>query len=65
LPWCAGVPVRGTCRTETVPLAMELIEGYGAWGEREPGRGSAMAGLQAGCLRTPSDPGREADASPE
>ena len=24
-----------------------------------------MAGLPAGCLRTPGDPGREADATPE
>jgi hypothetical protein len=30
LPWCAGVPVRRACRTGTVPLAVELIEGHGA-----------------------------------
>ena len=51
----------------TVSLAVELIEGHGAWGEREPGRdagcrrargpGSGMARLPAECLRTPSDPG--------
>ena len=49
------------------PLAVELIEGHGAGGEREPGRdarmppgsgtGLRMAGLPAGCLRTPGDPG--------
>ena len=65
--WCAGVPVRRACRTGTVPLAVELIEGHGAGGEREPGRdarmapargpGSGMAGLPAGCLRSPGDPG--------
>jgi hypothetical protein len=32
LPWCAGVPVRRACRTGTVPLAVELIEGHGAGG---------------------------------
>jgi len=42
---------------------VELIEGHGARGEREPGRdarmlpGSGMGGLLAGCLRTASDPG--------
>jgi hypothetical protein len=42
LPWCAGVPVRRACRTGTVPLAVELIEGHGAGGEREPGRDAWM-----------------------
>ena len=66
LPRCAGVPVRRACRTGTVPLAVELIEGHGAGGEREPGRDARMPpgsrtglrdGRAAGCLRTPGDPG--------
>jgi hypothetical protein len=68
LPWCAGVPVRRACRAGTVPLVVELIEGHGAGGERGPGRGApdaagledrvpGMAGLPAGCLRSPGDPG--------
>ena len=68
LPWCVGVPVRRACRTGAVPLAVELIEGHGAGGERGPrpgapgcrrarGPGSGMAGLPAGCLRSPGDPG--------
>jgi hypothetical protein len=65
LQWCAGVPVRRACRTGTVSLAVELIEGHGAGGERAPGRdarmlpgsGTGMARLPAGCLRTASDPG--------
>ena len=65
LPWCAGVPVRRACRTGTVPLAVELIEGHGAGGEREPGRGARMppgsgTGLRDGRAagRVPADPGR-------
>ena len=76
LPWCAGVRVRRACRTGTVPLAVELIEGHGAGGEREPGRGARMApgsgtGLRDGRAagRVPAVPGAiwgwEADASPE
>ena len=76
MPWCAGVPVRRACRTGTVPLAVELIEGHGAGGEREPGRDARMppgsrTGLRDGRAagRVPADPGRsgagEADASPE
>jgi hypothetical protein len=42
LPWCAGVPVRRACRTEAVPLAVELIEGHGAGGKREPGCDARM-----------------------
>ena len=67
LPWCAGVPVRRACRTEAVPLAVELIEvtAQGVNGSpavtpgcrRAQGPGSGMAGLPAGCLRTPGDPG--------
>jgi hypothetical protein len=67
LPWCAGVPVPSCLPHGDRPLAVELIEGHGAGGEREPGRdarmppgsgpGSGMAGLPAGCLRTPGDPG--------
>ena len=65
--WCAGVPVRRACRTGTVPLAVELIEGHGAGVNGSPagapgcrrarGPGSGMAGLPAGCLRSPGDPG--------
>jgi hypothetical protein len=65
LPWCAGVPVRRACRTGTVPLAVELIEGHGAGGEREPGRDARMppgsrTGLRDGRAagRVPADPGR-------
>ncbi len=65
LPWCAGVPVRRACRTGTVPLAVELIEGHGAGGEREPGRDARMpAGSRTGLRdgraagRVPADPGR-------
>ena len=65
LPWCAGVPVRRACRTEAVPLAVELIEGHGAGGEREPGRDARMppgsrTGLRDGRAagRVPADPGR-------
>ena len=65
LPWCAGVPVRRACRTGTVPLAVELIEGHGAGGEREPGRNARMppgsrTGLRDGRTagRVPADPGR-------
>jgi len=76
LPWCAGVPVRRACCTGTVPLAVELIEGHGAGGEREPGRDARMppgsrTGLRDGRAagRVPADPrairGWEADASPE
>jgi hypothetical protein len=55
LPWCAGVPVRRACRTGTVPLAVELIEGHGAGGEREPGRDARMPpGLED---RAPGWPG--------
>ena len=67
---CRGAlasPVRRACRTRTVPLAVELIQGHGAGGEREPsqtpgcrrarGPGSGMAGLPAWCLRTPGAPG--------
>ena len=68
LPWCAGVP-RPSClpHADRVPLAVELIEGHGAGSEWEPSRtpgcrrargpGSGMAGLPAGCLRTPGAPG--------
>jgi hypothetical protein len=65
LPWCAGVPVRRACRTGTVPLAVELIEGHGAGGEREPGRDARIppgsrTGLRDGRAagRVPADPGR-------
>ena len=65
LPWCAGVPVRRACRTGTVPLAVELIEGHGAGGEREPGRDARMppgsrTGLRDGRAagRVPAVPGR-------
>jgi len=65
LPWCAGVPVRRACRTGTVLLAVELIEGHGAGGEREPGRDARMppgsrTGLRDGRAagRVPADPGR-------
>ena len=65
LPWCAGVPVRRACRTGTVPLAVELIEGHGAGGEREPSRDARMppgsrTGLRDGRAagRVPADPGR-------
>ena len=64
LPWCAGVPVRRACRTGTVPLPVELIEGHGAGGEREPGRDARMppgsrTGLRDGRAagRVPADPG--------
>jgi hypothetical protein len=64
LPWCAGVPVRRACRTEAVPLAVELIEGHGAGGEREPGRDARMppgsrTGLRDGRAagRVPAVPG--------
>ena len=64
MPWCAGVPVRRACRTEIVPLAVELIEGHGAGGEREPGRDARMppgsrTGLRDGRAagRVPADPG--------
>jgi len=67
LPWCAGVPVRRACRTGTVPLAVELIEGHGAGGDREPGRDARMppgvpAGLRDGRAagRVPADPWRSA-----
>ena len=74
LPWCAGVPVRRACRTGTVPLAVELIEGHGAGGEREPrpGRPDA-AGLGdrapgwSGCRPGACGPrrsGPEAEATP-
>jgi hypothetical protein len=75
LPWCSGVPVRRAGRTGTVSLAVELIEGNGAGGEREPrpGRPDA-AGLEdrapgwPGCRPDTFGPrairGREADASP-
>ena len=73
MPWCAGVPVRRACRTEAVPLAVELIEGHGAGGEREPGRDARMPpGLEERAPgwpavgRVPADPGRsgrETDAS--
>ena len=47
----------GACRTGTVPLGVELIEGHGAGGEREPGRDARMPpGSRTGL--------READASP-
>jgi hypothetical protein len=65
LPWCAGVPVRRACRTGTVPLAVELIEGHGAGGEREPSRDARMppgsrTGLRDGRAagRVPADPWR-------
>jgi hypothetical protein len=65
LPWCAGVPVRRACRTGTVLLAVELIEGHGAGGEREPGRDARMppgsgTGLRDGRAagRVPAVPGR-------
>jgi hypothetical protein len=65
LPWCAGVPVRRACGTGTVPLAVELIEGHGAGGEREPGRDARMppgsrTGLRDGRAadRVPGDPVR-------
>jgi len=68
MPWCAGVPVRRACRTGTVPLAVELIEGHGAGGEREPGRDARMppgsrTGLRDGRAagRVPAAPG---DAGP-
>jgi hypothetical protein len=67
LPWCAGVPVRVPAARGPSPLAVELIVGHGAGGERELGRdvrmppgsgtGSGMAGLPAGCLRAPGGPG--------
>ena len=64
LPWRAGVPVRRACRTGTVPLAVELIEGHGAGGEREPGRDARMppgsrTGLRDGRAagRVPAAPG--------
>src|SRR5207247_6731664 len=48
----------------TVPLAVELIEGHGAGGEREPGRDARMppgsrTGLRDGRAagRVPADPG--------
>jgi hypothetical protein len=75
LPWCAGVPVRRACRTGTVLLAVELIEGHGAGvnGAR-PGRPDA-AGLEdrapgwPGCRPGACGPmairGQEADASHE
>jgi len=57
------------------PLALELVERHGAgvngsqaWTpgcRRARGPGSGMAGLSAGCLRTPGDPGPGADASSE
>ena len=67
---------RRACRTEAVPLAVELIEvtAHGVNGSpagtpgcrRARGPGSGMAGLPAGCLRNPrAIRGREADASPE
>jgi hypothetical protein len=75
---CRGAlasPVRRACRTGTVPLAVELIEGHGAGGEREPGRDARMpagsrTGLRDGraAARVPADraiQGREADGSPE
>jgi hypothetical protein len=51
---------------------VELIEGHGAGRpagapgcRRARGPGCGMGGLSAGCLRSPGDPGREADASPD
>ena len=65
LPWCAGVLVRRACRRGTVPWRVELIEGHGAGGEREPGRDARMppgsrTGLRDGRAggRVPADPGR-------
>jgi hypothetical protein len=65
LLWCAGVPVRRACRAGTVLLAVELIEGHGAGGEREPGQGARMpSGLRTGLRdgraagRVPAVPGR-------
>lgn len=62
------------CRTGTVPLAMELIEGRGAGVNGSPagtprcrrarGPGAGMAGLPAGCLRTRAIRGREAGRQP-
>ena len=67
LPWCAGVPVRRACRTGTVPLAWSRsrVTAQGVNGSpagtpgcrRARGPGSGMAGLPAGCLRSPGDPG--------
>ena len=75
MPWCAGVPVRRACRSGTVPLAVELIEGHGAGGEREPGRDAGMPpgsgdrvpgwpGCRPGACGPRAIRGREADASP-
>jgi len=71
LPRCAGVPVRRACRTEAVPLAVGLIEGHGAGGEREPGPGARMppgprTGLRDGRAagRVPAVPGRSGAGRP-
>jgi hypothetical protein len=65
--WC--VPVRRACRTGTVSLAVELVEGHGAGGEREPGRDARMppgsrTGLRDGRAagRVPADPGWPGEA---
>jgi hypothetical protein len=75
LPWCAGVPVRRACRTGTVPLAVELIEGHGVGVNGSPAGTPDAAGFEdrapgwPGCLPGACGPrairGREADASPE
>jgi len=66
--WIAVVrwrPRRRACRAGTVLLAVELIEGHGAGGEREPGQGARMpSGLRTGLRdgraagRVPAVPGR-------
>jgi hypothetical protein len=66
--WIAVVrwrPVRRACRTETVPLAVELVEGHGAGSEGEPSRDARMplgsrTGLRDGRAvgRVSADPGR-------
>jgi len=75
LSWCWHPVCRARCTGARRPWRAKLVAGHGAGDEREPGRdarmppgswmGSRMAGMSAGCMQTPGDPGRGTDASPD